>query len=203
MLTQGMLAAARHQDQQAETLFRAVQNDSSKPHHDAVGRRRLSWPSYLSGKARREKRSETYKATLADFESARAQLKNEDSRLPFAANATGIYDDYIHLLVEQGRGDEALAAADQSRARTLAQGLGVAESKASFRPAALNPRQIAQKTGATLLFYWLGEPAVLPLGHHAGEDRAHPAARAEGDCGARRALPQGAAGCGRPAARPQ
>ena len=47
--------------------------------------------------------------------------------------------------------------ADQSRARTLAQGLGVAMAKTSFQPAALNPRQIAQKAGATLLFYWLGE----------------------------------------------
>ena len=49
-----------------------------------------------------------------------------------------------------------MAAADQSRAQTLAQGLGVTESKASLHPAALNPRQIAQRTGATLLFYWLG-----------------------------------------------
>ena len=98
-----------------------------------------------------------YKATLTAFESARAQLKHEGSRLPFAANATGIYDDYIHLLVEEGRSDEALAAADQSRARTLAQGLGVAVSKTTFQRAALNPRQIAQQSGATLLFYWLGE----------------------------------------------
>jgi CHAT domain-containing protein len=32
----------------------------------------------------------------------------------------------------------------------------VTESKAAFHPAALNPRVIAQKAGATLLFYWLG-----------------------------------------------
>ena len=74
---------------------------------------------------------------------------------PFAANATGIYDGYIHLLAEQGRSEEALATADQSRARTLAQGLGVEESKTASR-AALHPRQIAQSSGATLLFYWLG-----------------------------------------------
>ena len=154
MLTQGMLAAARHQDQQAEKLFRAIQSNPANPTTTRLGAG-MSWPSYLSSKATRRRRSETYKATLADFESARAQLKHEDSRLPFAANATGIYDDYIHLLVEQGRSEEALAAADQSRARTLAQGLGVDESKAARR-AALHPRQIAQSSGATLLFYWLG-----------------------------------------------
>lgn len=97
-----------------------------------------------------------YKATLTAFESARAQLKRENSRLPYSANGTPIYDDYIHLLVKEGKSEEALAVANQSRARTLAQDLGVITNKSSFRPTALNPRQIAQQSGATLLFYWLG-----------------------------------------------
>ncbi|MGP8226589.1 MAG: CHAT domain-containing protein [Terracidiphilus sp.] len=155
MLTQGMLAAARHQDQQAETLFRSVQLDLASPTTTRLGAGIELGELYeLEGNTKAAE--QTYKATLADFESARAQLRNENSRLPFAANATGIYDHYIHLLVEQGRGEEALAAADQSRARTLAQGLGITESKNSSHPSALNPRQIARDSGATLLFYWLG-----------------------------------------------
>ena len=67
-----------------------------------------------------------YRQALSTFEGARAGLKNEDSQLPFVANATRIYDDYIHFLVGQGKVDEALMAADQSRARTLLQGLGIA-----------------------------------------------------------------------------
>jgi CHAT domain-containing protein len=154
-LTLGMLAAARLQNQQAEVFFRAVQNDPASPIMTRLGAGdELAKLFARQGKTRDAER--IFIATLNDFESARAQLKNENSRLPFAANATGIYDDYIHFLVQEGKSEEALAAADQSRARTLAQGLGVVESKASFRPAALNPRQIAQKTGATLLFYWLG-----------------------------------------------
>lgn len=155
-LTKGMLAAARRQDQQAEALFRAVQNDSASP-----TTRRLSAGNELGKLFERQGKTRDaegiYKSTLNDFESARAQLRNEDSRLPFAANAANIYDNYIRLLVNEGRGDEALAAADRSRAQTLAQGLGMAESEASLHRAALNPRQIAQKTGATLLFYWLGD----------------------------------------------
>jgi CHAT domain-containing protein len=154
-LTQGKLAAARRQDQEAEKLLRMVQNEPANP---TIARldagRELARLFEQQGKPHEAERS--YKTTLAAFESARAQLKHEDSRLPFAANATGIYDGYIHLLVEQGRSEEALAAADQSRARTLAQGLGVDESKTAHL-AALNPRQIAQSSGATLLFYWLGE----------------------------------------------
>jgi CHAT domain-containing protein len=155
MLTQGMLATARHQDQQAEGLFRAIQNNPSNPTTTRLGAGdELARLYELEGNIKAAE--QTYKATLAAFESARAQLRNENSRLPFAANATSIYDHYIHLLVEQGRGEEALAAADQSRARTLAQGLGIAESKTTYHPSTLNPRQIAQSSGATLLFYWLG-----------------------------------------------
>ncbi len=153
-LTRGKLAAVRRQDQQAEKLLRTVQDDSANP---TIAR--LDAGRELAQLFERQgnplEAGLTYKATLTIFESARAQLKHEDSRLPFAANATGLYDGYIHLLVEQGRVEEALAIADQSRARTLAQGLGMVESKAA-RLAALHPRQIAQSSGATLLFYWLG-----------------------------------------------
>jgi CHAT domain-containing protein len=154
MLTQGELAAARRQDWQAETLLRAVRDNPANPTPSRLNAgNELARLFELQGKTQAAER--TYRITLAAFESARAQLKHEDSRLPFAANATGIYDGYIHLLVKQGRNEEALAVASQSRARTLAQGLGV--SKAAFQPATLNPRQIAQQAGATLLFYWLGE----------------------------------------------
>ena len=156
LLTQGMLAAARFQDRQAESLFRSVQNDPSGPTTTQLfAGHELAKLFERQGNTHAAER--TYKNTLTAFESARAQLKSEESKLPFLANATRIYDDYIHLLVQQGRSDEALDAADRSRARTLAQGLGVPLNDTSFRPAHLNPRQIARKTGATLLFYWLGQ----------------------------------------------
>ncbi|MGA2277486.1 MAG: CHAT domain-containing protein [Terracidiphilus sp.] len=154
MLTQGILAAARRQDQQAEKLFRAVQEDA-----DSLTTIRLDAGDELAKlyeqEGNRRSAEDEYKSTLTAFESARAQLKQEDSRLPFAANATGIYDDYIHLLIEEGRSEEALAAADSSRARTLAQGLGLVEEKPVFQPGVLNPCRIAKSSGATLLFYWL------------------------------------------------
>jgi CHAT domain-containing protein len=96
-----------------------------------------------------------YATALATFESARAQIKTEDSKLPYFANATPIYDDYIRLLISQGKTEEALAAADQSRARTLTQGLGL--NLARPATASLLPGAIAAHAGATLLFYWLGE----------------------------------------------
>jgi CHAT domain-containing protein len=99
----------------------------------------------------------SYRTALATFEAARADLQHADLQLPFVANATRIYDDYIHFLVGQGKPNEALLAADQSRARTLAQGLGDVTSQQSAKPAPLSPQAVARKAGATLLFYWLGE----------------------------------------------
>jgi CHAT domain-containing protein len=123
----------------------------------------MTWASEHALATLYEKQGDTtaalkaYRSALSTFESARAEIQNEDSRLPFLANATRIYDDYIHFLVKQGKTDEALAAADQSRARTLAQGLGVDSNKPSLQPAAWRGTDIARKTAATILFYWLGE----------------------------------------------
>jgi len=155
-LTRGMVASARGQDRQAEAFLSALEGNSAYPTTSRLDAgRELALLYEREGRA--QAAEEMYKATLAAYDAARAQLKNTDSRLPFAANAEPIYDSYIHFLVQQGKTDEALAVADQSRARTLEEGLGVEAAKASLRRVALNPRRIAQKAGATLLFYWLGE----------------------------------------------
>jgi CHAT domain-containing protein/Flp pilus assembly protein TadD len=156
LLTEGMLAAARRQDERAESLFRAVNDDPTNKTTTRLGAGEELAQLYEL-KSNTKAAEGMYKTTLTTFELARAQLKNENSRLSFVTNVTRVYDDYIHFLVKQGRGDEALAAADQSRARTLEQGLGLAGSKHSIQQTVLNPRQIARKTGATLLFYWLGQ----------------------------------------------
>jgi CHAT domain-containing protein len=155
-LTQGMLAAARRQDQQAESLLLAVRSNSANATTTRLGAgEQLARLYEVEGK--QQAAEQMYKATLSQFDSAQAALKSEESQLPFVANAARIYDDYIHLLLKQGRSDEALAVADESRARTLAQSLGTGGGNMGAKTAALNPRQVAQKTGATLLFYWIGE----------------------------------------------
>jgi CHAT domain-containing protein len=98
-----------------------------------------------------------YREALATFETARSELQHEDSRLPFLTNASRIYDDYIHFLVTRGKTTEALQVADFSRARTLAEGLGLLPQGSSFEPHPLNAQQIVRRAGGTVLFYWLGE----------------------------------------------
>jgi CHAT domain-containing protein len=153
---QARIAAASHHHSDAEALFQIVEKDPASQTSMQLGAehelaRLYESESNLVGADR------MYRTSLSTFESARDQLHNEESKLPFLANATSIYDDYIHFLVAQHKTDAALALADQSRARTLQQGLGLKSNAAFGSDVSLHPGAIARKTNATLLFYWIGE----------------------------------------------
>ncbi len=153
---QARIAAASHHNNDAEDLFRAVEKDPASQASMRLGAEHELARLYES-ESDIVAADRMYRTSLTTFESARDQLKNEESKLPFLANATGIYDDYIHFLVTQGKTDEALALADRSRARTLEQGLGLITNSRSDANTSLHPGEIARKTNATLLFYWIGE----------------------------------------------
>ncbi len=156
MLTKASLARDSHRDEEAEADFRSVWND-----HDSLTTLRLDAGDELAllgeSHGHISDAEKMYKSTLAVYESERATLRKEETQLPFGANATQVYDDYIHLLVGQKRTGDALALAAQSRARTLEQGLDSDAAKSAFRSAAIDPQRIAQAADATLLFYWLGD----------------------------------------------
>jgi CHAT domain-containing protein len=156
LLTRGEIAAARNQDQQAETAFRAVEQDPASQTSmklDAEHRLALLYERQHNLPAA----DHMYRTALTSFESARDQVKDEDSKIPFAANAADIYSDYIQFLVSRGEIEEALRIADTSRAQTLKQGLGLASQTHSIDSPDLRPTEVARKTNATLLFYWLGQ----------------------------------------------
>ncbi len=153
LLAQGRIAAARGQNAQAESIFRTVAADPASQTSMRLGaEHELAKLDERRGDLAAADRM--YATALDAFEQARNQLKKEDSKIPFLTNAAPIYDDYVDLLIKQGRVNQALDLADHSRARTLAAGLGL---NVPAQPAALDPGRIAQKTGATLLFYWLGQ----------------------------------------------
>jgi CHAT domain-containing protein len=156
LLVKGKLAANRNQFAQAETDLRAVQSDSASlltTRLNAGYEMALIFETQNDTKAAERE----YQLTLAAYEAARSQLRSEESQLPFGTNAAQIYDHYIHLLVQEGKSAEALAVADQSRAQTLEQSFEASATKRTAQFTSLNPQAIAQKTGSTLLFYWLGE----------------------------------------------
>lgn len=161
MLTKGYLAFDLHRYDEAAADLRSVWSD-----RNSSTTLRLDAGAELAtldeSQGRLGDAEKMYKSALAVYESERATLRKEETQLPFGANATQVYDDYIHLLVGQKRTGEALAVAAQSRARMLEQGLDANAGTSALRFAASNsqridPRHIAQVSDATLFFYWLGE----------------------------------------------
>jgi CHAT domain-containing protein len=156
MLVQGQIAARRGDTATAENKFREVERDKICPVF-------LKWEAEHSlarlyeDENRPDSADREYRAALATFEAARDDVRHEDSQLSFLTNASRIYDDYVHFLVARGKMDDALRWADYSRARTLAEGLGLLARGASTGPPPLNPQQIARRAEGTILFYWLGE----------------------------------------------
>ena len=156
IFAKGRIAAAQRRAANAESLFRVVEQDPASQTSMRMGAEHELAALYESENDLAAADG-MYRTALTTFESARDQLKDEESKLPFLANATRIYDDYIHFLITQGRADEALRIADQSRSQTLAQGLGVTSKTNPLQALAFHPGAIARKANATLLFYWLGE----------------------------------------------
>jgi len=156
MLVQGQIAARRGNTGEAETTFQQVERDKICPVF-------LKWEAEHSlarlyeDEMRPDSAEREYRSALATFEAARDTVRHEDSQLSFLTNASRIYDDYVHFLVARGKTDDALRWADHSRARTLAEGLGLLAKGAYTGPPPLNPQQVARRAGGTVLFYWLGE----------------------------------------------
>jgi len=170
-LVQGRVAAQEHDPAAAEAAFHEVEQSPDAPVF-------LKWEAERSLARLYEDEKQVdaagreYRTALSTFEAARSELQHENSRLPFLTNATHIYDDYIHFLVNRGKTGEALEVAEYSRARTLNEGLGLlktgpiktgrtktgpAKNGAWFQPDPLNAPQVAQRVGGSVLFYWLGE----------------------------------------------
>jgi CHAT domain-containing protein len=156
MLVQGQIAARRGDNAVAESTFQQIDNDNISPIA-------LKWEAEHSlarlyeDENRLDLADGEYRIALATFESARDSVRHEDSQLSFLTNASHIYDDYVHFMVAHGKTDDALRWADYSRARTLAEGLGLLAKGASIGPPLLNPQQIARRAEGVVLFYWLGE----------------------------------------------
>lgn len=105
----------------------------------------------LHARAQRPAEAEAaYRKAFELMETSLVQLQQAEHQLPFISNMGRFYDGYIDFLVAQGRSDEALRVADESRARLLREqrrGAGAVPG----RPA--DYRRLARDFDALLLFY--------------------------------------------------
>jgi CHAT domain-containing protein len=154
-LIAGRLDAINNEFTEAENSFEGIirDPDASTP-LKWEAQARLAAVYALEG--RRPEADRQFRKSVETISKARSDLKTEEFRLSFLAGAIAFYEEYIEFLISQGKTEAALQVAEVSRAQTLAEGLGLS-SKVPFPIPNFQPRLIAQRFGATLLFYWLGE----------------------------------------------
>lgn len=98
-----------------------------------------------------------FRHSLETIEQVRSSVHTEELRLSFLSTAVSFYTDYIDFLIAQGRTRDALQVAELSRARTLAEGLGMHASSLSSPLRNFDPQRLARRLNVTLLFYWIGQ----------------------------------------------
>ncbi len=81
---------------------------------------------------------------------ARRKVISEELRLPFGSLVRELYDRYVEFLLAANRREDALNAAEQSRAQTLEEALGedTTEPRGDLK-------RVARERGAVILAYWL------------------------------------------------
>ncbi|MEO8521240.1 MAG: CHAT domain-containing protein [Acidobacteriota bacterium] len=99
-----------------------------------------------------EEASRHFEAALETIEKTRSDLLKTEYKFTFLTRLIHFYQEYVEVLVGEGRTDRALEVSESSRGRVLADRNGLpAPAKASA--AAL--RQVAARSGTVLLSYWL------------------------------------------------
>lgn len=155
LLVEGLVAAQSNDEAAAERIFREVEEDQNN--NASLKWRAEHGLAQLYDKQKRTPMADrAYRTALATFEAARSSLQRNEAKLPFFNNASLIYDDYIRFLLAQGKTNAALRWADYSRARTLAEGLGLLSRDTLRDPVPLNAQAVAQGAQANILYYWLG-----------------------------------------------
>jgi len=115
--------------------------------HEGLGRTAVA--------AKRPSQAERhFQATLDVIEKTQSDLLKADYRLSFLTRLLGFYQRYIDFVIDQREPDRALAIADSSRGRVLAERQNV---NAPTRVTPVDLRRTAAQLDAVLLFYWIGD----------------------------------------------
>jgi CHAT domain-containing protein len=143
------IEAAKKQTAQAESSFRAVIDSATSGRDPLVLWEAETGLARLLHTACRDVEADTeYRKALATIEGEWSKLGEDRHKVTFLAQLITFYQDYVAFLAGRGEIERAAAVADSSRARVLAEKLGV-------EPGARKTATRAPKAGPILLSYWL------------------------------------------------
>jgi CHAT domain-containing protein len=150
-LNAAVIAAGRqHFDEAAADYQAALAEDAAEPPvlwEANAGLGRIYSQLHRDAPARRH-----FEQALRVIEENRASLSRDQYKITFLSRLIVFYQDYVESLMRSGDADGALAVADSSRARILAEKIN-GEAPRSYRGA--DYRAYARRTNRVLLSYWL------------------------------------------------
>jgi CHAT domain-containing protein len=153
---QALLAGKQTNGQDPERMLLRVY-EQAKEDPSLPGQIENALANLYAGRHQSKQANLWYRRSIRTFEDQRAAVKDEELRLPFFANGDTLYRDYADFLIASKKPEEALQQLDLGRARTLSEGLGLANQKADAQPGpAINEQALARKLNSVILFYSLG-----------------------------------------------
>jgi CHAT domain-containing protein len=152
---QGLIAVRQAGDADAERVLLSARDLATDPDLRTDIENTMA---NLHAAAHRSRQAELwYRRSIQTFEDKRSSVHDEALRLSVFAYGDTIYRDYAQFLIDAHRPVEALQLLDRSRARTLEEGLGVANVEADAKDKGVADAQVvARKLNAPILFYSLG-----------------------------------------------
>ena len=154
MFLQALLATQQVNGQDAQRMLTQVYGKSAQIPS-------LRWEienalaNLYAGKHQSKQADLWYRKSIDTFEDRRAAAREEELRLPFFANGDRLYRDYADFLIASQKHEEALQLLDIGRARTVADGLGLAKPDAQPEHG-VDVQEVARKLEGEILFYSLG-----------------------------------------------
>jgi CHAT domain-containing protein len=152
-LNEAAIATGRGRVEEAVRLYRELIAESAKvPYLEWNAHVRLA--SLFASQRQFPEANNEYERGLEVIDAVRSSLLRDDSRLTYYNLQIQFFKDYVDLLVSEGREDKALQVAEYSRARVLAEKLGL--QPGSIEQVRLdNFQKYARRTGQIVLSFWL------------------------------------------------
>jgi CHAT domain-containing protein/Tfp pilus assembly protein PilF len=149
-LNSGRIEAARGHLEKAEAICRLVANSGIRQPKLVIDAE-VSLAQLLDREGRPLEAETELQHALTYLDDSRAELSRDESKLTYIDSLIQTFREYVDLLCRQNRPLDALEIAESSRARLLSERSKV--EKAS--PTAAAFQELARKTRAVFLFYWV------------------------------------------------
>jgi CHAT domain-containing protein/Tfp pilus assembly protein PilF len=157
-LNEAVVAVGRGRTADAERIYRSlISSAPSRPSIIWEAHAELGDLYTASGRPAAGERQ--YQAALDVIDRTRAGLLQRQYKITFLDALIRFYRHYVDVLVDRGASEKALQVADSSRARLLAEKIGL--DRGRFAGAATNYRALARDAGAVLVSYWLAPERSL------------------------------------------